>query len=142
MNVIRTVRRLEPADARSGGVTVETAIVLPVLFAIMFAAVDCARLNMIRNSAQNAAYEGARNAIVPGGTAADAKNAARKVLSGVGVRNFTVTVSPSVISSTSTRVTVTITVPLKDNSWMASSAKTTRNLIRSCTMSIERTRRT
>jgi len=142
MNVNRTTRRSERADARSGGVTVETAIVLPVLFAIMFAAIDCARLNMIRNSAQNAAYEGARNAIVPGGTATDATSAAQRVLSGVGIRNFTITVSPSVITSASTKITVTITVPLKDNSWMASSAKTTRNLVRSCTMSIEKTRRT
>ena len=32
---------------RTGSVTVETAIVLPVLFMVMFASVDCARLNMI-----------------------------------------------------------------------------------------------
>ncbi len=141
MQTKRNLRRSGPFDDRAGSVTVETAIVLPVLFAIMFASVDCARLNMLRNSAQNAAYEGARNAIVPGASAADAKSAANKVLNAVGVKNYTVAVSPATITSTTDKVTVTITVPLKNNSWMASSAKTTKNLVRSCTMTIEKTRR-
>lgn len=142
MQAKRTYRRGEQAHDRSGSVTVETAIVLPVLFAMMFAAVDCARLNMLRNSTQNAAYEGARNAITPGATAADATSAAKKVLDGVGVKNYTIAVSPTTILSSTTKVTVTITVPLKFNSWMASSAKTTKNLVRTCTMTIEKTRRT
>lgn len=142
MQMKRNLRRSDPSDARAGSVTVETAIVLPVLFAIMFASVDCARLNMLRNSAQNAAYEGARSAIVPGASAADAKSAANKVLNAVGVKNYTVAVSPTTITSTTDKVTVTITVPLMNNSWMASSAKTTKNLVRSCTMTIEKTRRT
>jgi Flp pilus assembly protein TadG len=142
MHANRIPRRDDHADDRSASVAVETAIVLPVLFAIMFASVDCARLNMLRNSVQNAAYEGARNAIVPGGTSTDAKNAAKKVLDGVGVKNYTVTVSPDTIVNTTTSVTVTISVPLKDNSWMASSANTTKKLERSCKMSIEKTRRT
>src|SRR5690349_3344494 len=121
MQAKRTYRRGEQAHDRSGSVTVETAIVLPVLFAMMFAAVDCARLNMLRNSTQNAAYEGARNAITPGATAADATSAAKKVLDGVGVKNYTIAVSPTTILSSTTKVTVTITVPLKFNSWMASS---------------------
>ena len=142
MQAKRTYSRGEQAHDRSGSVTVETAIVLPVLFAMMFAAVDCARLNMLRNSTQNAAYEGARNAITPGATAADATSAAKKVLDGVGVKNYTIAVSPTTILSSTTKVTVTITVPLKFNSWMASSAKTTKNLVRTCTMTIEKTRRT
>ena len=142
MQAKRTICRSERVDARSGSVTVETAIVLPVVFAIMFAAVDCARLNMVRNSVQNAAYEGARNAITPGATATDAKDAAKKVLNGVGVKNYTITVSPSTITTSTDKVTVTIKVPLKDNSWTAAAAKTTKNLERSCTMTIEKTRRT
>ena len=142
MQAKRIHRCRERSEHHAGSVTVETAIVLPVLFAIMFAAVDCARLNMLRNSTQNAAYEGARNAITPGATAADAKAAAQKVLNGVGVKNYTVTITPSTILSTTDTVTVTVTVPLKDNSWMASSARTTKNLVRSCKMTIEKTRRT
>ena len=129
-------------ESRVGSVTVETAIVLPVLFMIMFGAIDCARLNMLRNSTENAAYEGCRSAIVPGATATDASNAAKKVLNGVGVKNYTVTVSPTNITTSTDTVTVTITVPLKNNSWTAAAAKTTKNLVRSCTMSVEKTRRT
>jgi Flp pilus assembly protein TadG len=142
MQAKRTNCRGKQADGRAGSVTVETAIVLPVLFAIMFAAVDCARLNMLRNTTQNAAYEGARNAITPGATSADATAAAKKVLDGVGVKNYTIVVSPTTILSSTNKITVTITVPLKNNSWMAASAKTTKNLVRACTMTIEKTRRT
>ena len=142
MQVKRSICHGDRADVRAGSVTVETAIVLPVVFAIMFAAVDCARLNMVRNSVQNAAYEGARNAITPGATSTEAKNAAKAILNGVGVKNYTITVSPSTITTSTDKVTVTITVPLKDNSWTAAAAKTTKNLVRSCTMTIEKTRRT
>lgn len=142
MQAKRTICRGERTDARSGSVTVETAIILPVVFAIMFAAVDCARLNMLRNSVQNAAYEGARSAITPGSTATDAKDAAKKVLNGIGVKSYTITVSPSTITTSTDKVTVTISVPLKSNSWTAAAAKTTKNLVRSCTMTIEKTRRT
>ncbi len=141
MHVLRPHRTTsQSSPERSGSVTVETALALPILFMIMFGAVDCARLNMLRNSTQNAAYEGARSAIVPGGTAADATAAAQKVLTAVGIKNPTITVSPSTITSTTDKVTVTVTVPLKDNSWSAAAAKTTKNLVRTCTMSVERTR--
>jgi Flp pilus assembly protein TadG len=129
-------------DDRHGSVAVETAIVLPILFAVMFGAVDCARLNMLRNSAQNAAYEGARNAITPGSAASDATAAAKKVLDGIKVKNYTIAVSPTTITSSTEKVTVTITVPLKDNSWTAAAAKTTKNLVRTCTMTVEKTKRT
>jgi Flp pilus assembly protein TadG len=142
MHAKPALRRPQKSDVRSGSVAVETAIVLPVLFMIMFAAIDCARLNMLRNSAQNAAYEGARNAITPGATSADATAAANKVLTSVGVKNYTITVSPTTITSATNSVTVTITVPLKNNSWTASAAQTTKNMVRSCTMTIEKTRRT
>ncbi|HVJ86844.1 MAG TPA: TadE family protein [Caulifigura sp.] len=139
MNVRRPI--LKHSANRAGGVAVETAVVLPVLFMIMFGAVDCARLNMVRNTAQNAAYEGARNAITPGATANHAKAVAQKVLNGVGIKNYTVSVSPATITTATDVVTVTVTVPLKDNSWTAAASKTTRNMVRSCTMSVEKTKR-
>ncbi len=139
MNARRPI--LNHTKNRAGGVAVETAVVLPVLFMMMFGAVDCARLNMVRNTAQNAAYEGARNAITPGATASDAATVAQKVLNGVGIKNYTVSVSPSTITTATDTVTVTITVPLKDNSWTAAASRTTRNMVRSCTMSVEKTKR-
>jgi Flp pilus assembly protein TadG len=142
MFVRRIVQTADCRHERFGSVTVETAIVLPILFSVMFASVDCARLNMLRNSTQNAAYEGARNAIVPGATAADAQAAATKVMNAVGVKNYTISVSPSTITTSTDTVTVTITVPLKDNSWLASASNTTKNLVRTCKMAIEKTRRT
>jgi len=141
MYATRKTPKPTPRRDCSGSVTVETAIVLPVLFMVMFASVDCARLNMIRNTAQNAAYEGARNAITPGAVASDATTVAQKILNGVGVKNYTITVSPTNITTSTDTVTVTITVPLKNNSWTAAAAKTNKNLVRSCTMTVEKTKR-
>ena len=138
----RKVQRPHSRGDRAASVAVETAIVLPILFMVMFASVDCARLNMVRNTAQNAAYEGARNAITPGAVAADAQSVAQKILNGVGIKNYTISVSPSTITTSTDKVTVTITVPLKDNSWTAAAAKTSKNLVRSCTMTVEKTKRT
>jgi Flp pilus assembly protein TadG len=134
-------RHSKPAGDRNGSVTVETAIVLPIVFTFMFSAVDCARLNMLRNSAQNAAYEGVRNAITPGAVAADATTAATKVMTAAGAKNYTITVSPTTITSTTNTVTVTITVPLKNNSWLSAVANTSKNLVRSCTLNVEKTRK-
>ncbi len=55
--------------------TVEFAICFPLLLLFFFAAFEFCRANMIRQTADNAAYEGARRAIVPGATAEDARAA-------------------------------------------------------------------
>lgn len=110
----RTQRR---AHAR-GALTVEMAICLPLLFTIFFGAVELSRTNMIRLSADNAAYEGARRGIVPGATAADAIARANSVMSLVGVSNATITTTPAVITSTTSEVTVQIDVPMDSNGYI------------------------
>ena len=58
--------RLARPKARRGATLVEFAIVVPVIFTLFLGAIEMTRLNFIRHSASNAAYEGARKAIVPG----------------------------------------------------------------------------
>ena len=70
---------------------------------------------MLRHTADNAAYEAARRAMVPGATAAEAKSKANAILNIVGTRNAVVTVSPAVINNATDKVTVTIDVPMKNN---------------------------
>ena len=105
----RTIRR--------GAVTVEFALVVPVLFLFIFGIIEFARLNTLRNSIENAAYEGARRAIIPGGTADKATAEALLVMKSVSVHNAKVHVSPAVIDSTTTDVTVTVDVPLNGAAW-------------------------
>ena len=60
------------APRRQGAAVIEMALTLPVLFLLLFACYEFGRANMIRHTAQGAAYEAARVAIVPGATRAEA----------------------------------------------------------------------
>jgi Flp pilus assembly protein TadG len=103
---------------RRGATTVEFAIVVPLVFLFFFAAYEYSRMSMIRHSVELAAYEGARRGIVPGATAGDAVARANQVLSSVGTRNASLTVTPDPITAQSSRITVDIQVPLDSNSWV------------------------
>ena len=104
---------------RRGAVLVEFSLCAPILFFFFFTAFEFSRVNMIRQSIENAAYEGSRRGIVPGATADDCKNAARVVLNSISARVATVTVTPPVIQPSTEEVTVRIDVPINDNSWVA-----------------------
>ena len=59
----------QKVSSRAGATAVEFAIVAPIFFLIMLASFEFSRLNVIRHTADNAAYEAARHAMVPGATA-------------------------------------------------------------------------
>jgi Flp pilus assembly protein TadG len=120
-------------------VTVEFALVAPLLFLVVCGAVEFARLNMLVNSMENAAYEGARQGIVPGATADGVRAEAQLVLDAVGARNADVSVSPTVITSSTSEVTVTIRLPLNDNAWVSPVFTADADLERSCTLRREST---
>lgn len=102
----------KPSRKRIGALTVEFALSAPVLFLFTFSGVEFARVNMIRNSIENAAYEGARTGIIPGATAADCEAAAQDVLDAIQLAQSTITVAPAVIQPDSPTVSVTIGVPI------------------------------
>lgn len=97
---------------------VEMAIVAPVFLMILFAGIEFSRICIIRNAANNAAYQAARQVMVPGATVADAQAEADRLLGILGVKTFTLSVTPDPITSSSERVTVSISIPAKDNGWM------------------------
>ena len=104
---------------RRGATVVEFAIVAPVFFLLLFASFEFSRLNVIRHTADNAAYEAARIAMVPGATAGEAVTAANDVLNVIGTRGAVVTVNPATLTSSTTQITVTVDVPLDQNAWIA-----------------------
>ena len=65
---------------RAGAVTAEFAITAPIFFLFLLAAFEFGWLNVIRHTADNAAYEAARTVIVPGATVADARAKANRIL--------------------------------------------------------------
>lgn len=115
---MNTPTKIRKSDRR-GAVAVEMAIVLPVFFLFMFATIEFGRMNMIRHTVDNASYEAARTAIVPGGDAATAEEVAIELLTAIGCRNVTVEVSPRVITEETPEVTVTVFCPCDDNSYVA-----------------------
>jgi len=101
------------ATGRVGATVVEFAIVCPIIFALFMAAIEFTRLNMVRNTVAIAAYEGARTAMVAGGSIEKGGKAARSVLKGVGVNNE-VEVTGSIKGDF---VEMEVSVPMDENSW-------------------------
>lgn len=134
---MHNTKRRPLARRCSGATTVEFAITVPILFAVLFTAFELSRMNVIRQTAVNAAYEGARRGIVPGVTEADVENVALGIMNVVGSRGTTVTIAPPVLTPDVTEVTVTVSVPLEQNAWVTSRFFVGKIVQTSCTLKRE-----
>ncbi len=97
---------------------VEMALCLPLLFFFFLGALEMSRVNMIRQSVENAVYEGSRRGVVPGATANDCRNAARAVLNSISANDADIDVVPATLTDNVPEVTVSIEVPINSNSWV------------------------
>lgn len=75
---------------RRAAATFEFAVCLPVLALLVFGSIEAASFIFLKQSLNIAAHEGAREAIRPTATTADAENAARAILDSREVRGATV----------------------------------------------------
>lgn len=100
---------------RSGATVVEFALVAPIFFFLLLVGIEFCVLGTIRSTAHNAAYEGARILVVPGANADDGIAEAKRIMSIVGVGNFSINVTPSLITEDTQQVTVDISIPYDDN---------------------------
>ena len=123
---------------RRGAVTVEFALCAPLLFVFVFASFEFSRVNSLRQSAENAAYEGCRRGIVPGATADDVRASAQAVLNSVFTRDATINVTPDVITADTSEVGVDISVPLDANAWVIPKFFDNRDVTASLTLIRER----
>tara|TARA_R110002049_G_scaffold4601_6_gene32849 strand:+ start:23753 stop:24277 length:525 start_codon:yes stop_codon:yes gene_type:complete len=114
----RTVCKAKSAHRRTGATMIEFAVVAPLLFLFFFAAFEFCRVAMIRHTADNAVYEAARVAIIPGATADEARNQAAQVLNTLGLTNVNIAVTPAVIRRDTNEVTISVQVPLDGNSFV------------------------
>lgn len=101
-----------------GAAAVEFALCAPILFMMFFAALEFSRVHMLRQSVENAVYEGSRRGIVPGATADDCRAAAQLILNTVSANDAQIDVSPAVLDDDVPEVTVSIEVPMDSNSWV------------------------
>ncbi|MFI4875046.1 MAG: TadE/TadG family type IV pilus assembly protein [Blastopirellula sp. JB062] len=114
---IRPAKRARSVSPR-GAAVVEFAFAAPILFLFVLASVEFGRLTMIRHTADNAAYEAARYAMVPGATAAEAREKATQLMATVGARVVEVDVNPETLAPETDFITVTVRVPVTGNSWV------------------------
>lgn len=110
-------RQQRRGDSRRGAATVEFAFAASIVFFLFLSMIEVTRFYIVRHSMDQAVYSGARVAIVPGASAADAQTAVEDRLAAAGVQNPTVTITPSVITETTDAVTVRASVDYADNSW-------------------------
>ena len=104
---------------REGLAALEFALVAPAFFIVVFASIEFCRLNMIRNLTQDAAYFAARHAMVPGATSAEAIDEANRILGFMNTQGATVVVNENEeLENDSNIVSVTITVPINENSFL------------------------
>ncbi len=106
------------SNRRTAAALVEFAVVLPVIFLFFAGVIEVSRLLMLQHSTDTAAYEGARSAMVPGASSEDAKRAARALLTAARLKNATISVTPETITESTSLVTVTVELPVKDNTWL------------------------
>lgn len=111
---MRKISRYTPNERR-GATAVEFALTAPVFLLFLMAAFEFGWLNVVRHTADNAAYEAARSAVVPGASVAEATAKADTLLRVVGARGATVTVSPNPVTVSADKVTVNIRIPMDQN---------------------------
>jgi hypothetical protein len=104
---------------RLAAVLVEFAVVLPLVVVFSFGMIELARLLMLQHTADTAAYEGARQAMVPGATAGEAIEAAQAMLDAAELKDASISVTPALIEESTPVVTVNVIIPIKPNSWVA-----------------------
>ena len=137
MRTSTRTRRL--AAARRGTVAVEMALTLPLLLFIVFASYEFARANMIRHTVEAAAYEGARQGILPGADVTQVEDGANFVLASIAARDTTIEVDPSPLIAQSKTVEVIITCPLGSNLTFAPFFLKEGTIRRSCRLAREET---
>ena len=115
---IANLKRQTCDNSRRGATAVEFAIVAPIFFLLLLASFEFSRLNVLRHTADNAAYEAARNAMVPGATAAEAIAKANSILRVVGTRGARVTINPTALGPEVDSINVRIDIPLSQNGWV------------------------
>ncbi|MEZ6133045.1 MAG: pilus assembly protein [Planctomycetaceae bacterium] len=128
-NSVRGRRRAN--THRRGTLTVEFALVSGIILTLFFAGLEMTSLNLMRHSAGNATYEAARKGIVPGATAAEVEAEARRLLDLIGASN-SVNVT---VQDDGNRVTVSVSIPVDQNSWGLSRFSSGMTIAKSCTLS-------
>ena len=120
---------------RLGAVTAEFAIIAPVFIIIVFGILEYGRMVMVQQIITNASREGARTAALDGATTAEVEGIVNEFLEDASVTGASVAVSPDPPSSAAfgDPVSVTISIPFADVSWLPLPAYLNENTLSAAT---------
>jgi len=121
---------------RVGASIVEFAIVANILIVIVMTCIEFARMNMVRNLAQDAAYYAARQVMVPGATKTEAIAEAKSIMDSMLSGGYTVDVDDFDFDSED--ISVTVTVDLKQVALFIPMFLTNHEISTTATMRSER----
>lgn len=113
----RSFRRYRRAAA-----AVEFAIVAPVFFLLVLGMIEYGRMVMVQQVITNASREGARQAVLDGATTTEVQSAVNSYLTSGSISGATVTVTPDPPSDAEygDPVTVSVSIPFSQVSWLPS----------------------
>ena len=100
----------------------EFAVVAPLFFLLILGMVEFGRMMMVQQVLTNASREGARIAVLDNTTTSDVTTAVENYLSSGTISGATITITPDPPSSAGygQPVTVTVSVPFDQVSWLPS----------------------
>jgi Flp pilus assembly protein TadG len=101
---------------------VEFAVVAPLFFLLIFGMIEFGRMVMVQQIITNASREGARVAVLDGATATEVTTAVDNYMVSASVDGVNISVSPNPPSSAGygEAVTVSVSVPFDQVSWLPS----------------------
>ncbi len=107
-----------------GAAAVEFALILPVFLVLFLGILEFARLGMAMQLLTTAAREGCRVAALPNFTAAQVQARVNSVLTGSGIPTTTMTLTPSdpTTAAGGTPVTLSLSLPFTQVSWLGTSS--------------------
>ncbi len=115
----KLIRPRSLTQQRVGATTVEFAFVFPIIMFFFIGIVAVTQAFLVRDMAQLAAYESAREGTLFDATAVDVEEKAAQIVRTMGLRDYEVDISPANISNSTPEVTVSITIPMHRNAWVA-----------------------
>jgi Flp pilus assembly protein TadG len=124
---------------------VEFAIVATVMFPLIFGCLEFVRLHMMESIAEDAAYAAARHVMVPGATKDEATAKASQILNLLAARGAVIEIdafdkdgnSQSDIADNTATVSVSITIPVSQNSFVLSVFTHNMSITSECSMRFE-----
>ena len=98
----------------------EFAVIAPLFFLLVFGMIEFGRMVMVQQIITNASREGARMAVLDGAVTADVVSSVQSYLTGSTVEGASVTVDPDppTTATYGQPVTVTVSIPFTDVSWL------------------------